>query len=131
LSYQGMNMAKQSWHDKPTDIETDAGMARTGSPKRLDPLVLHPAHASRTSTSLGAPPTGASSDASSPLPTDFEKQHGSKTLPIPAQHPGMKASGDGSKYDPALADAVMGGASRPAADFAPLLHTLPATTKEN
>ena len=58
-------MSAGSWHDKPADVEIDKGMARTGAAKRLDPLMIHPGHASRTNTSIGAPPTGAPPDASS------------------------------------------------------------------
>ncbi len=82
-------MAAGSWHDKPQDVEIDKGMARTGAAKRLDPLVIHEDHAMRArlrTPSIGGPPTGAPPDASSPLPTDPEKQHGSKTLPVPRQH---------------------------------------------
>ncbi len=112
-------MAVQSWHDKPQDIEIDQGMARKGAPKKLDPLVIHDDHAMRArlrTPSIGAPPTGgAPPDASSPLPTDPEKQHGSKRLPIPALHPSMaseRRSGPegsiGAKYDPASANRVVG-----------------------
>ncbi len=124
-------MAKQSWHSDPQRVETDAGMARTGAPKKLDPLRIHPGHASRTNTTVGAPPTGAAPDASSPLPTDVEKQHGSKTLPIPACHSHMVSDSARGSYRPDLADKVMADAVRPAADFSPLLHTLPTQTTED
>lgn len=102
-------MAKQSWHDNPErGIEIEKGMARTGSPKRLDPLRIHPGHSSRTNTTLGAPPTGTPLDASSPLPTDPEKQHGSKTLPVPACHPGTPSRRQRGRFDPQMANRVAG-----------------------
>lgn len=102
-------MAKQSWHDNPGGIEVARGIARDGSLKKLDPPgVIHPSMANRTSTSLGAPPTGAPPDASSPLPTDVEKQHGSKTLPIPRCHPGTPSRAERSTYDPDSANKVVG-----------------------
>lgn len=124
-------MAKQSWHDQPKNIETDAGMARTGAAKKLDPLRIHPSMSDRTSTSLGGPPTGALPDASSPMPTDDEKQHMRKSVPIPAVHPHMKSDPERGSYRPDLADKVMGDAVRPAADFYPTMHTLPASTSED
>ncbi len=124
-------MAKQSWHNDPQRVETDAGMARTGAPKKLDPLRIHPGHASRTNTTLGAPPTGAPPDASSPMPTDDEKQHMRKVLPTPPVHPHMVSDSQRGSDRPDLADKVMSDAVRPAADFAPNLHTLPASTSED
>jgi len=118
-------MAKQSWHSDPERIEIDLGLARTGSPKRLDPLVTHPHMASRTNTSLGAPTTGAPPDASSPLPTDFEKQHGSKTLPVPRCHPATSSRAERGQFDPnsanrVVSDAILSGSTR-----------LPDNTSEN
>lgn len=102
-------MAKQTWHSDPTRVETEWGLARSGAPKKLDPLTIHPHMASRTNTTLGAPPTGAPPDASSPLPTDPEKQHGGKTLPIPACHSGTPSGRpNGAIYDPQRADLVIG-----------------------
>ncbi len=106
-------MAAGSWHDKPQDVEIDKGMARTGAAKRLDPLVIHDDHAMRArlrTPSIGGPPTGAPPDASSPLPTDPETQHGSKTLPVPRQHWGTPDQKLGAKYDPASAFKVVGDA---------------------
>ncbi len=124
-------MATKSWHNnRERGIEVERGLARTGSPKRLDPLRIHPGMASRTSTTLGAPPTGASPDASSPLPTDPETQHGSKKFAVPAVNPGTPSKPQRGTYNPALADAVTGEAHRGPADFAPDLHTLPAQTTE-
>jgi hypothetical protein len=125
------NMAKQSWHNQPKNIETDMGMARSGAAKKLTPLRTHPSMSDRTSTSLGAPPTGALPDASSPMPTDDEKQHMRKVLPVPACHPSMKSDSERGSYKPEDADRIMGEAARPAADFAPDLHTLPASTTED
>lgn len=101
-------MAKSSWHDNPGEIETDKGLARTGAAKRLDPLVIHPHMASRTNTTLGAPPTGAPPDASSPLPTDPERQHGGKTLPMPKCHPGTPSRPERGTFDPGRANLVIG-----------------------
>jgi hypothetical protein len=105
-------------------------VARSGSPKRLTPLRIHPDHASRTTTTLGGPTQGNPPDASSPSPVDHEKQHASKTLPIPACHPSMKSDSERGSYRPDMADKIMGEAVRPVSDFAPLLHTPPATTTE-
>lgn len=126
-------MAKQSWHGKPNDIGIDLGMARKGTPKQLDPLIIHPGHASRTNTSLGAPPRNADPpDASSALPTAPEVQHGSKKFAVPDCHPHMQPHrADGADYDPASADKIMDQAYTGPADFAPKLHTVPAETKEN
>jgi hypothetical protein len=104
-------MSVKSWHSNPQAVEIDRGLARAGAAKRLDPLVTHPHMANRTSTSLGAPPTGAPPDASAPLPTDVEKQHGSKTLPIPKCNPGTPSRPDrgyGSIFDPDNANKVVG-----------------------
>ena len=44
---------------------------------------------------------------------------------------GLRNDGSmGSAFDPTMADKVMGDAVRPANDFAPLLHTLPAQVTE-
>ncbi len=109
---------------------------RAGAAKKLDPLKTHDGMASMTrGDTLGGPTQGDPPDASSPLPTDHEKQHASKTFPIPAKHPAMKSclrndGSMGSAFDPTMADKVMGDAVRPANDFAPLLHTLPAQVTE-
>ncbi len=110
-------MGAGSWHGKPQEIEIDLGLARKGAPKRLDPLVIHDDHAMRARLrppSIGGPPTGAPPDASSPLPTDSEKQHGMKTLPVPKCHPGTPSrpwrgpeGSVGSTYDPASANKVV------------------------
>ncbi len=77
-------------------------IARAGAAKKLDPLKIHPDHASRTTTTLGGPTQGNPPDASSPLPTDHEKQHGSKTLPIPAKHLAMEQAADAASSIPRL-----------------------------
>jgi len=97
-----------------------------------DQVQVHPGMAGRTNTSVGAPPRDNNPpDASSPLPTDPTKQHGSKKFAVPALHPAMKSDPERGSYRPKDADDIMGGAVRPAADFAATHHTLPVSTKEN
>jgi len=110
-------MAKQSWHDQPFDLGVAKGSARDGAPKRLTPLVTHPSMKDRTSTTLGAPPTGELSDASSALPTDPIRQHSSKKLPVPKCHPGTPSRDQRGQFDPKMAtdvfgDAVLSGSTR-------------------
>ena len=99
-------MAVQSWHNKPQDIthvngrdiarQSSAAKAGDGPPK------IHPTMAERTNTSVGAPPRDNSPpDASNPLPTDHEKQHGMKTFPVPACHTGTPSRAARGIYDPA------------------------------
>jgi hypothetical protein len=112
----------------------DKDIARKSSrPKaQINPPPIHPGMASRTRGTLGGPPNpNYGPDASSPLPTDPEKQHGSKRFPIPACHSASKSDPERGTYDPSMADKVMGEAARPVSDFAPNLHTLPATVKED
>jgi hypothetical protein len=121
-------MAIQSWHNKPQDITHKNGpdIARTGGrPKTSGPSPLHPNMRDRVTTTLGAPPTGAPPDASSPSPVDQEKQHGSKQLPVPALAHGMKSDPERGSYRPEganeiMGDAVLSGSSK-----------LPATVKES
>jgi hypothetical protein len=108
-------MAVQSWHNKPQDIAHKNGpdIARTGGrPKNLGVPPVHPHMAERTNTSIGAPPRDNNPpDASSPLPTDPEKQHGSKTFPVPGVTRGLKAHANDPQrgsYDPASSGKVIG-----------------------
>lgn len=109
-------MAVQSWHRQSSrDIEhektADLGIARAGSrPKTAsDPCPIHPGMGERTNSSIGAPPRNANSpDASSPLPTNPEKQHGSKTFPIPGITRGMSTRPGRGEYDPGSAGKVIG-----------------------
>lgn len=131
-------MAVKSWHENPRDIEHDNSqtldIARrsTVAKRGFGPAPIHPGMSNRTNTTLGAPPTGAPPDASSPLPTDPDKQHGSKSFPVPACHPHMKSDPERGSYDPQCAGRVMGNAhSDGKSDFARSLHaTLPSETTE-
>jgi hypothetical protein len=121
-------MAIQSWHNKPQDITHKNGpdIARTGGrPKTSGPSPLHPKMRDRVTTTLGAPPTGAPPDASSPSPVDHEKQHGSKQLPVPALAHGMKSDPERGSYRPDGANEIMGEAILSGST------KLPATVKEN
>jgi hypothetical protein len=125
-------MAVNSWHTRTSrDIDhektQDLGLARAGGRRKTasDPVALtHGVH-ERTNTSIGAPPRDNNPpDASSPLPTDPEKQHGSKTFPVPALHSAFKSDHKRGSYDPGLAgrmtgEAIISGSTK-----------LPATVKE-
>jgi hypothetical protein len=107
-------MATNSWHtsrDIDHEKTQDFGLARAGGRRKTasDPVpVTHGMH-ERTNTSVGAPPRDNNPpDASSPLPTDPEKQHGSKTFPVPACHPHMRSDPQRGSYDLALGDKVIG-----------------------
>lgn len=120
-------MAIESWHNKPRtsrEIEhekaRDTGLARAGGcAKNLAPPVLHPGFASRTDTSIGAPPTGAPPDASAPNPLDPTR---TKQFEIPEASWDMKG-GDGQTVDKTAAHRIVSEAPRGAADFAKNLHT--------
>jgi hypothetical protein len=117
-------MAVQSWHNKPRDIAHVNGpdIARAGGrPKADGPAPLHPGFQSRTDTTLGAPPRDNNPpDASSPLSTDPEKQHGSKAFPKPAIHSSMTATPHTDGGEQVLAGAVLSGSTK-----------LPATVSED
>jgi hypothetical protein len=98
----------------------------TNSRKNLGVPPLHPGFTDRTDTTIGAPPRDNNPpDASSPLPTDHEKQHGNKTFPAPGITYGMTSRDDRGSYDPTMAhkvmsEAVVSGSTQ-----------LPAKNKEN
>jgi hypothetical protein len=102
----------------------DSGLARKSSvPKKSDtPSPIHPSMRDRVTTTLGAPPTGSPSDASSPLVTDPSRQR--KVFPVPAVTQGCKSDPERAHYDPALAHAIMNEAQRASDDFARDLHTV-------
>jgi hypothetical protein len=104
---------------------------RSSVPKRGEGAApIHPGFANRTHTSLGAPPTGAPPDASSPLPTDPSRQV--KSFPVPAVTHGMKSDPQRGSYDPAFAEHIMNEATRAPDDYARNLHaTLPRDVNEN
>jgi hypothetical protein len=109
----------------------DKDIARKSSRAKVHANPIRPGMSSATRGTFGGPTQGNPPDASSPLPTDHEKQHGSKRFPIPACHPASKSDDvERGTYDPTRADKVMGEAATSADDFAPKLHTLPATTTE-
>lgn len=110
----------------------DTDIARRSSvPKRAEGAApIHPSMRDRVTTSLGAPPTGAPPDASSPLPTDPSLS--GKVFPVPAVTHGCKSDPERGSYDPSLAHEVMTNAYRSPDDFARDLHTvLPDTVDEN
>jgi len=92
---------------------------RSSVAKKGDAAPIHPGMASRTNTTLGAPPTGAPPDASSPMVTDPSRM--GKAFPVPAVTFGMKG-----KHDPGLAAAILGECKRSSDDFARDLHTAPS-----
>jgi hypothetical protein len=108
------------------------GIARRSSRAKPDGASsTHPQMASRTNTTLGAPPRGTPLDASSPSPTAPEKQQGDKTLPVPAVTFGMKSDPQRGSYDPSFAEHIMGEATRSSDDYARNLHaTLPRAVTE-
>lgn len=111
----------------------DKGLARasTVAKRSMDSVPIHSAMQNRTSSTVGAPPTGAPPDASSPLPTDPTKQHGSKSFPIPGITRGMKSNPQRGFYDPASSDQVMGEALVDVTDHTRLgKKTLPQQTEE-
>lgn len=101
----------------------DSGLARKSSRPKVHTNPVHPGMSDRTDTSLGAPPRDNNPpDASSPLPTDPTKQHGSKQFPKPAIHDGMRghAAITVDSGDQLLAGAVLSGSTK-----------LPAAVKED
>jgi hypothetical protein len=109
----------------------DKDIARRSSvPKRAEGAApIHPSMRDRVTTSLGAPPTGAPPDASSPLVTDPSRQ--GKMFPVPAVTPGCKSDPERATYDPSSAHEIMDEAKRSPDDFAKSLHTvLPDTITE-
>jgi hypothetical protein len=92
------------------------GLARRSSVcKRADgPAPIHAGMSSKTRATLGGPTQGNPPDASSPLPTDHEKQHSAKMLPVPKMAFGMKSDPERGYYDPGLASAVFAEAVLPA-----------------
>jgi len=107
---------------------------RSSVPKRANgPAPIHSSMASRPDTSIGAPPRDANPpDASSPLPTDPTKQHGSKAFPIPSVSWGSKSDPERGLYDPGSGPAVMSEAKRDVTDYAKDLHAvLPQKVGEN
>jgi hypothetical protein len=120
-------MATSSWHLKATPctaLSQRQDIARRGPVAKhaLDgPAPIHPGHSSRTTTTLGAPPTGGPPDASSSLPTDPSIM--GKAFPIPAVTYGTPAR-VAKMHDPGLAHAIMAEAYHGPADFARDLHTV-------
>jgi hypothetical protein len=107
----------------------DKGLARKSSVPKVHTNPIHSSMSHRASTTLGGPPTGAPPDASSPRVTDPTRQ--CRTFPIPKITHGMKSDDvERGTYDPTRADKVMGEAATSPDDFAPKLHTLPATVSE-
>jgi len=106
---------------------------RSTRAKPEGPSPIHPHMASRTNTSLGAPPRNSNPpDASSPLATDPSKQHGDKTLPVPRMAFGMKSDPLRGRFDPGFAEVIMNEAATSPDDFAKRLHaTLPKAVSEN
>jgi hypothetical protein len=122
-------MSIKTSRDYEHEGSQDGGLARASSRAKTSSreCPIHPNIAGRTTTSLGAPPTGAPPDASSPLPTDPERQHGSKSVLIPAVSWGMSGH-----HDPNRAFAVMGEATRSPDDHTRLgKSALPSSVKED
>jgi hypothetical protein len=106
-------MAIRTSRDYEHENSRDGGLARrsTVAKRSSDPVAITHGMHERTNTSIGAPPRDNNPpDASSPLPTDPEKQHGSKTFPVPACHPHMRSDPQRGSYGPALGDIVTGAA---------------------
>ena len=110
-------MATNSWHtsrDIDHEKTQDLGLARAGGRRKTasDPVAITHGMHERTNTSVGAPPRDNNPpDASSPLPTDPEKQHGSKTFPVPGVTRGLEAHANDPQrgsYDPASSGKVIG-----------------------
>ena len=86
--------------------------------------------ASQTRGTLGGPTQGNPPDASSPSPTDPSRQ--GKSFAVPAITHGMTSNNDRGRYDPGLAEAVMGEAHHSPDDYARNLHTvLPGAVQED
>jgi hypothetical protein len=125
-----MNMdarTKEHLHSQDNDI------ARKSSRPKVHSNPIHPSMAERTNTSIGAPPRDNNPpDASSALPTDPTKQHGSRQFLIPGITRGMSSHSDRGRYDPQVAFDVMGEAKRDVTDYAKDLHAvLPQAVTEN
>jgi hypothetical protein len=121
-------MAVKSARDYEHEGSQDGGLARASSRAKASdrPCPIHPGMASRTDTSTGAPPRDNNPpDASSPLPTDPTKQHGSKSFPTPAVSWGMNNERQRGHHDPHMADQVMRQATPSGST------KLPATVKED
>lgn len=104
-------MAIRTSRDYEHENSQDGGLARrsTVAKRSSDPVAITHGMHERTNTSIGAPPRDNSPpDASSPLPTDPEKQHGSKTLPVPALHSAFKSDPERGSYDPGSSGKVIG-----------------------
>lgn len=100
----------------------DKGLARRSSVAKKSGSApqIHPGMASRTNTTLGAPPTGAPPDASSPMVTDPSRM--GKAFPIPAVTYGTPAR-VAKRHDPGLAAAILNECKRSPDDYARDLHT--------
>ena len=100
--------------DYEHEASQDGGLARrsTVAKRSSDPVAITHGMHERTNTSVGAPPRDNNPpDASRPLPTDPEKQHGSKTFPVPGVTRGLEAHANDPQrgsYDPASSGKVIG-----------------------
>lgn len=104
-------MATKTSRDYEHEASQDGGLARrsTVAKRSSDPVAITHGMHERTNTSIGAPPRNNNPpDASSPLPTDPEKQHGDKRLPIPPLHSAFKSDPQRGSYDPASSGKVTG-----------------------
>jgi hypothetical protein len=120
-------MARTIEHQNSQSLDIARKSSRS-KPEGAAPL--HPGFTNRTTTTLGAPPTGALPDASSPLPTAPSRQE--KSFPVPGVTHGMKSDPERSHYDPVSAERIMSDATRAPDDFAKDLHaTLPRTVTED
>ena len=106
-------------------------LARRSSVPKRHVLVTHPGMASPTrGGGPGGPTQGNPPDASSPLPTDPSRQ--GKNFAVPGIARGMTSDPQRGRYDPGLAEAVMGEAYHAPDDYARELHTvLPGAVQED
>jgi hypothetical protein len=107
--------------DPALDIQPrESSVAKTGG----GPPKIHSHMASRTNTTLGAPPhPNYGPDASSANPLDPSQAE--KRLPIPQVHSGTPSRAERGHHDPDMAGKVMGQAIISGST------KLPATVKEN
>ena len=105
-------------------------IARRSSVPKRHTNPIHPGMASQTRGTLGGPTQGNPPYASGPSPTDPSRQ--GKSFAVPGITRGMASNNDRGRYDPGLAEAVMGEAYHAPDDYARKLHTvLPGAVSEN
>jgi hypothetical protein len=113
-------------------ISQTQDIARRSTRSKADgPAPIHPGMSCPTrSGGPGGPTQGRAPDASSPNVTDPSRP--GKSFAVPGITRGMTSNNDRGRYDPGLAEAVMGEAHRAPDDYARDLHAvLPGAVQED